>query len=107
MTKKRRTGRAPPTAPPQLDLFADGPKYHALVLIDREPILAEWRDRYRNLERELVELSRKTEEYQFQAVPAFQAWVARTFGEELSGVRELEEKIREHELILLATLEES
>ncbi len=109
MAKKKRGSGSRPLDPkiPQLDLFADTPKFHALVPIDREPILAEWRSRYRALEGELAELARKTEEYRFEAVPAFQAWLARSFGEELSGIRELEERLRENELILLATLQES
>jgi hypothetical protein len=107
MAKKKSGGINTVPAVPQLDLFADTPKFHSMVLLDREPILKEWRAQYRALEKELAELSKKTEEFQFEAVPAFQAWVARTFGEELSAIRETEEKIRENELVLLATLEES
>ncbi len=116
---KRRTHRnasAKPYSgpPPQFDLF-NPPKQikdlpdpgSAVILIEREPILKEWRDRYRLLERELAELSKQTEDYHFQAVPAFQSWVARAFGEELSAIREMEEAIREAELIAVATLEEA
>jgi hypothetical protein len=117
MARRRRPahGRTNPAPKPQLDLFADRPKEmrfvradtFALIVTDREPILREWRERYRQLERELAELSKKTEDYHFQAVPAYQAWVARSFGEELSAIRELEEKIHEAEIIALATLEEA
>jgi hypothetical protein len=107
MAKKKSGGYKAIPAIPQLDLFADTPKFHTMVLLDREPILKEWRAQYRALEKELADLSKKTEEFQFEAVPAFQAWVARSFGEELSAIRETEEKIRENELVLLATLEES
>ena len=118
MTRRRRAparNRKPYEGPPpQLDLFSPPkrivvppPLETSVVPTDREPILREWRKKYRTLENELAELSKKSEDYHFQAVPAFQAWVARTFGEELSGIREIEEKLREAELIALATAEEA
>lgn len=74
-----------------------------MIAVDREPILRDWRLKYRELERELVELAKRTEDYHFRAVPEFQSWVARTFGEALSEIREMEERIREAEFIALAT----
>jgi len=91
----------------QLDLFADASQFFALIPTDREPILREWRARYRALETELAALAEKMQEYHFEAEPAYQAWVARSFGEELTALREFEEKIQEAELIAAATLEEA
>ena len=72
-TKRNSGAGGPPPGVPQLDLFADTPKFHSMIPIDREPILAEWREKYRALETELADLAKKSEEYQFEAVPAFQA----------------------------------
>jgi hypothetical protein len=106
---KKRSGRRneDPTAIPQLDLFADTPKFYAPSVADHDSVLREWRERYRALENELDTLSKKAEEHQFLAIPDFQAWVARTFGEELSAIRELEEEIRKNEVYVLATLAEA
>lgn len=91
MSKRRR--------PPQLSFFAETPKPFFITPIDREPILSEWRERCARVVAELARVLEDTRAFQDRALPAYRAWVAREFGVELSGLRDLAEELAKAEAI--------
>lgn len=105
MSRRRRTERSKRgvNRPPQLDLFSDTPKFHSVIPIDREPILLEWRERCARVVEELARVVEDTRAFQEGALPAYRAWVAREFGAELSGLRDLSESLASAEAIHHAT----
>ncbi|MBC7384679.1 MAG: J domain-containing protein [Cryobacterium sp.] len=73
-----------------------------IVLIDREPILEEWRKRCAEIEKSLREIAAELESFHSEAAPAYSVWLSSHFGAELTAVRELTDQLYEAEVVAAA-----